>query len=321
MIFGQSGCGKTAILAKCTSQILRFVPDPENYSVILRFLGTTPLTSNINQTFNSLFYQITRIFNIKQPPKQFESAPEIKNFLIFLLNYLNIEFPHRKLVIILDSLDQLVTENYSLEWLPFELPPNTKMIYSVIPDHGNILASFKNCKLLDDSNYIQIKSLDPKIANFILNDWLKKDSRSLSDIQWKCLDKMFSQSDALYPLYVKIMYDIVSKWPSFYEPDNDFFKCLKIDDCIKYLFKSLEIFHGKLLFSRTITYITMFQNGISENELEDILSLDDDVLYDIFEFHAPPIRKLPVALWSRIKHDLKSYIVEKEIDNTRVLNW
>lgn len=67
--------------------------------------------------------------------------------------------------------------------------------------------------------------------------------------------------------------------------------------------------------------MSSFKNGISESEIEDILSLDDDVLYDIFEFHAPPIRKLPIALWSRIKHDLKGYMVEKEIDDTRVIYW
>jgi hypothetical protein len=88
-----------------------------------------------------------------------------------------------------------------------------------------------------------------------------------------------------------------------------------------YLFEALEMLHGKLLFVRSVIYMSVFKNGISESELEDILSLDDDVLYDIFEFHAPPIRKLPVALWSRIKHDLKAYLVEKEIDDTRVIYW
>jgi hypothetical protein len=83
----------------------------------------------------------------------------------------------------------------------------------------------------------------------------------------------------------------------------------------------MEKIHGKLLFSRAIIYMSSFKNGISEGEIEDILSLDDDVLYDIFEFHAPPIRRLPIALWSRIKNDLKEYMVEKEINDTRVIYW
>ena len=83
----------------------------------------------------------------------------------------------------------------------------------------------------------------------------------------------------------------------------------------------MEKIHGKMLFSRTIIYMSLFKNGICESELEDILCLDDDVLYDIFEFHAPPVRKLPIALWARIKNDLKEYMVEKEIDDTRGIYW
>jgi hypothetical protein len=51
----------------------------------------------------------------------------------------------------------------------------------------------------------------------------------------------------------------------------------------------LEKNHGKMLFSRTMIYMSSFKNGISESELEDILSIDDDVLYEIFEYHAPPV--------------------------------
>ncbi len=290
--------------------------------MILRFLGTTPGTSNIIQALNSIFHQICRIYNLKLPTHYMDSHTEIKNYLIGLLCFLSVEFPHKKLIIILDSLDQLINSDYALDWLLFSFPPNIKMIYSVIPDHANIFGDFKSNKAIDpDFSLIEIKSLDPDMARLILTDWLKKESRSLSVMQWNSLQSMFEKSEAIYPLYIRIIFDIVSKWPSFYEPDKNFTNCLKIDECIEFLFKSLEKFHGKLLFARTIIYMTMFKNGISENELEDILSLDDDVLYDIFEFHAPPIRKLPLALWSRIKHDLKSYIVEKEIDSTRVISW
>ena len=300
---------------------MKYVPDPENYSIILRFLGTTPETSSIVKTFKSIFYQISRIFNFKLPSSSFESHSEINNFLIQLFTLLYAEYPHKKLVIILDSLDQLAMNDYSLDWLLTLFPPNVKMIYSTIPDHGNILRNFQRFINIDESNLIEITSLTPDLANLILKDWLKKENKLISASQHEQLNQMFSRTTALYPLYIKILFDIVSTWPSTHVPDEKFLNCRIIDDCIKYLFSSLEIKHGKLLFSRTITYMTLFKNGISESELEDVLSLDDDVLYDIFEFHAPPVRKLPIALWSRIKHDLKSYLVEKEIDNTRVIYW
>jgi hypothetical protein len=233
-----------------------------------------------------------------------------------------VEYPHKKLVIILDSVDQLTHDAYNLEWVEYFLPPNIKMVYSTLPEHERILDNFRgrgqNLDPID--NFLEVESLDASTAHSILSDWLRRESRRLSTDQLEIISKMF-KATSVFPLYVKVIFDIVAKWPSYFKPDQKFQNCKSIDQCIMYLFESLEFLHGKLLFARTVIYMSVFKNGISESELEDILSLDDDVLYDIFEFHAPPIRKLPVALWSRIKHDLKAYLVEKEIDETRVVYW
>ena len=230
-------------------------------------------------------------------------------------------FPNKKLVIILDSIDQLNTSDYTLNWLIDTFPNNIRMIYSVLPNHGDILKNFKEkVKNMSEDNFIEIKKLDIDLSVVIVQDWLQKANRKLSVKQWDMLKLLFDSS-VLYPLYIRLVYDIVLKWPSFYEPDKNFLTCKNIDLTIKYLFNLLEIEHGKLLFSRAIIYMSSFRNGISESEIEDILSLDDDVLYDVFEFHSPPIRKLPLALWTRIKHDLSPYMVEKEVDDTRVIYW
>ena len=68
-------------------------------------------------------------------------------------------------------------------------------------------------------------------------------------------------------------------------------------------------------------YFSIFNDGISENEIEDILSIDDDVLSDVFQHHEPTIRRFPGALWQRIKNDLKDYIFESKADDIRVLHW
>ena len=55
--------------------------------------------------------------------------------------------------------------------------------------------------------------------------------------------------------------------------------------------------------------------------MEDLLSLDDDVLNSVFEFHLPPIRRLPSILWARIRADISEYIVDREADGARVMAW
>jgi len=296
------------------------VPDPQNYVVLLRFLGTTPSTSNIIKTFNSITYQLARIFNLKVNTKPLTSKLALRDYLLMQLMMINMEHPNKKVIIILDSLDQLSPEDYSLDWIFQVLPKNIKMIYSSLPEHAIPLSSYFEKFKKDHDTFVNVQSLDQNLSILILKDLLNKANRQISENQLKTLQTMF-ETAVLYPLYVKLIFDIVENWASFYDPDAAFKKCMNIDSCVKYLFQRLEEDHGKLLFSRAIIYMSSFRNGISESEIEDILSLDDDVLYDIFEFHAPPVRKLPLSLWSRIKHDLKGYMVEKEIDDTRVIYW
>lgn len=218
----------------------------------------------------------------------------LKEYLFEQLMLLKTLLPNKKLVIILDSIDQLNTSDYSLNWLIQAFPDNIRMIYSCLPNHGEILNNLKRSKI-DDCNFIEISILNNELSTLIVKDWLIKANRSLCESQWKILETMFSKA-VLFPLYIRLIFDIIMKWPSFYIPDSEFEKCLNIDITIKYLFVLYEEEHGKLLFSRAIIYMSSFKNGISESEIEDILSLDDDVLYDIFEFHSPPLRKLPSAL-------------------------
>ena len=169
-----------------------------------------------------------------------------------------------------------------------ELPDKIKVIFSTLPKYGDILDYIGRIVKLDESNFIKVESLTKAIVVTILEDWLIKKKRSLSENQWKILDELFDKA-TLFPLYVKLIFDIIVKWTSYYVPNEEFKKCINIDKCIAFLFKMLEKSHGQILFSRTMCYMSSFKNGLSESELEDILSIDDDVLYEIFEYHVPPV--------------------------------
>ena len=246
------------------------MPDPVNYSIVLRFLGTTPSTSNIIKTYTSILHQIARIFNIKMPPYAHENKQKLKDFLLDQFIFLNKFLPKRKLVVILDSIDQLNSSDYDIDWFIDLFPSNVKMIYSTLPNHGSILNRLKS-KEFEPANFIEITSLNMDLATRILRDWLGRIKRSLSKAQWQVIEKMWTSISTLYPLYVKVVFDIVTKWESFYEPDDEFKQCIDIDSTIRYLFNLLEIEHSKLLFSRAVIYMTSFKDGISESEIEDIL--------------------------------------------------
>ncbi|GCC41101.1 hypothetical protein chiPu_0025253, partial [Chiloscyllium punctatum] len=72
------------------------------------------------------------------------------------------------------------------------------------------------------------------------------------------------------------------------------------------------------LQSGTLTY----RNGLSESELKEILSLDDEVLGDIYQYWSPPnkdIIRLPPLLWTRLRYDIGDYLVERQADGFPVL--
>ena len=69
------------------------------------------------------------------------------------------------------------------------------------------------------------------------------------------------------------------------------------------------------------SYITSSKAGLSEPELEDILSLDETVLQEIFQFTDPTVRRLPPILWRKIRRDLRENFQEREADGSRVIVW
>ena len=65
------------------------------------------------------------------------------------------------------------------------------------------------------------------------------------------------------------------------------------------LFEKVENKHGWPLVSHALAYVTASKSGVSETELEDLISLDDKVLDDIYQYHLPPTRRIPPLLWTR----------------------
>ena len=47
-----------------------------------------------------------------------------------------------------------------------------------------------------------------------------------------------------------------------------------------------------MFVSRALAYITAAKSGLTESELEDILSCDDDVLEDVFQYWVPSLLSL-----------------------------
>ncbi|XP_070560212.1 NACHT domain- and WD repeat-containing protein 1-like [Ptychodera flava] len=314
VVHGPSGSGKTSVVAMA-AKLARDWLSCSDAVVILRFLGTTPNSSNIRKVLYSVVQQINKVYeDDTKIPEDMKLL--IRSFRESLLK----ATAERPLVILPDSLDQLDPDDGArqLSWLPTALPNHVKLILSTLPEAEYEYFPRLQSILQDDSNFVAVPKLAQKDVQEILDQWLSDENRRLSASQMDTVVSACRQCPL--PLFLKISFDEACRWHSYSKPEETQLK-VTVRDAIVELFERVERNHGQILVSRALGYLTTGKNGLTENELEDILSLDDDVLNDVYQYWTPPIRRLPPLLWVRIRAELSPYLVDRGADGVRVINW
>jgi len=72
------------------------------------------------------------------------------------------------------------------------------------------------------------------------------------------------------------VFEDVVLWRSFFRRHVTYL-APSVDACIKQLLERTEQQHGRMLVSHAFAYITASKEGLTESELEDVLSLDEQV--------------------------------------------
>ena len=254
-------------------------------------------------------------------PSNFDNVKEIfENTLLCIPQ-------NENLILLLDSIDQLQTIdlNNLSKWLPekFPLTSNVKCIFSTISDievgmERKKIDIYQQLKAIykDSLIEIEIKPFDESTAEEVLHSWLKQDRRCLTSIQHEWLKPKFTRRHQIDPLFLSLLYDQTLTWHSYDQSPNKAFSSIEYTvDAIEYLYDQLGNKHGQILFRHAMHYLQL-SGGLSELEIEDILSLDDESLQSIFVHYLPPLGlfRLPSNLWIRIRNDMHKYLVEKDID-------
>ncbi|VDI78486.1 Hypothetical predicted protein, partial [Mytilus galloprovincialis] len=224
------------------------------------------------------------------------------------------------LVLILDSLDQLDPSHNArgMRWLPPLIGnPHVKVIVSTLEDQK--YEAFPNLKSkVPAEGFIPVRTIPRADVKLILNHWLKRKQRRLTQEQGDLLYKSYDQCPV--PLYLNLCFLKASQWTSYMDVSRiQLYQTVR--EAINGLFAKLEKLHGYDFVSKTLGYLTAARLGLTETELEDILACDDDVLNDVYEYWTPPIRRLPPLLLVRLRHDLQQYLVERGADGATVIYW
>ena len=186
-----------------------------------------------------------------------------------------------------------------------------------------------------------IGPLDQASGADLLDMWFTYAERTLQAPQKEEVLGKFERDGM--PLYLKLVFEEACGWHS-YDPVSD----LPGDTpgLIRYMLDRLSHpeNHGAMLMSRALGYLAAAKNGLTEDELLDVLARDDEYWEDFCDHIrqieptlvrtdfselgiddlkdvSPDARRLPVIIWSRLYHDMARYLAERSADATTLFSF
>ncbi|XP_075142931.1 uncharacterized protein LOC142218232 [Leptodactylus fuscus] len=310
VLHGQPGSGKSALIAKVSAAASHWVT--RDLRVVNRFIGATGDSRNTRLLLQSLCYQIAGIFNLKT-----QFSENLRGLINEFSTVLELATESRPLMVILDGIDELSESEARLSWIPTELPPHVYFIVSV--SSVSDFSSFRHLqKVTLDQNIIQIPPLCAVEINNIIDFWLTRDCRKLTGHQRKVLHEACTACPL--PLYVVCAYMESLQWTS-YTPEREILLHPNISKMYSWFLSRLEKNHGDQVVKKSTSYISLSRNGITQEELLDLLSLDQAVMDEIRQYQGITESVFPEVLWTKLRSDFGIHLVEQRTDDSYVINW
>lgn len=322
IVHGISGSGKTALMAQAWFTL------SDSKQSVARFIGATPASAELRTLLRSLCQQL----GIGAPPSEMNEL--VRAFRSRLAGPESGEGNAVKplpAVLFLDALDQLNPSDNArmLYWLPRTLAPGVKLVISVLQGQESSPEDQRDdpFSITKPESLAEVGQLGPEEGKLLLETWLKEDGRTLQEGQINDILPKFERDGR--PLYLKVAFEESRLWRSW-----DGLPCGA--DAVPGLNEGIEGIlvdmldrlerprhHGRILVERALGHIAATKNGLTEDELLDVLSRDNEVTNDYLERNpeSPKIDRIPVVIWSRLYADLKPYMTQRRADGTIVMNF
>ena len=280
---------------------------PAEAIVISRFLGTSRDSGSSRRLMGSVIQQLHRVI---KNSKDITVPADIDRVTLHFKRALAMGTAAAPVVLVLDSLDQLSDEDQGrkLSWLPLaELPEHCYVVLSTLPDVGGCWDVIKGNVPAD--NCATVASMTADDADSVLTSWLQLAKRTVTPAQRAAL--LGAHAACPTPLFLRICVDYFAlAWRHTDEIPPDFFPTT-VADLLDNVFDNIEKVHGKETVRASLGYLSASRSGLSDNEMEDLLSCNDMVLDEIYEWWEPPVRRVPPLIWVRILSDLKGAVVQR----------
>ncbi|KAL4630189.1 NACHT and WD repeat domain-containing protein 2 [Arapaima gigas] len=320
VVYGGPCTGKTLLIAEAAKQAYSWLQKelgPETDPVVIvRFIGSTEFSTDLRTLLQSICEQIAINYCclIRFLPNKIR---EMRELLVSLMSESSFQRP---LVILLDALEQLsdADEARKLWWLPVHLPRTVRLVVTTLPNKHGILQRLR-CLVQDESRYVELTQRDRKMCSQTLKQQLLAIKRKVTSGQQIYVNEALAK--CTLPMFVNLIFREVQHWRSHKDVDATSL-CSTVHESIEQMFFSIENKLGSRFVFRALGYITMSRSGLTEMELEDILSLDNSVLGDIMVSSSPknPLR-ISYDFVAKLKEELEGYLIERQVRNVTLMVW
>uniref|UniRef100_A0A8C5WG25 NACHT and WD repeat domain-containing protein 2 n=1 Tax=Leptobrachium leishanense TaxID=445787 RepID=A0A8C5WG25_9ANUR len=310
VLHGDQGSGKSSITAKVASLAKQWIDG--DLRIVTRFIGTTGESRSIRLLLQSLCYQIADIYNLST-----HFSEDLKGLINEFSSLLELATEHMPLMIVLDGIDELSDHKAKLSWIPTVLPQHIYFIVSTSTESE--CASLKHLQKHSSHHiFVLIPPLSSVEIHAMTESWLTRDQRRLTSDQRKVL---FNACTACpLPLFVLGSYMETYLWTS-YASDKDTNLQSNISKMYSWILARLERNHGEQVVKKTTSFISFSRNGITLEELLDLLSLDQAVMNEVKQYQGVTVSVFPESLWLKLHNDFGIHLVEQRTDNTYVINF
>ena len=165
---------------------------------------------------------------------------------------------------------------------------------------------------------MEITSLSASDATKIRDNTLKCNGRTLSNEQAELLREAIKATSS--PLFIKLACITASRWHSYDSVDKEKLSN-DISNQLEVLLQTLEERYGEKAVGHALGYLSLARHGLSDAEMNDLLSCDDAVLDEIYSKSQPSIRRVPTFLWVALCQELSPFLLECVADNHGLRTW
>lgn len=249
ILTGPLGSGKTSCLATFSSNLYLQLaayesntpewPKFKKHAILIRFIGIDNNSKHLRSLLKSICLQLNYIRNNsgdennKKPNDDEYSTSDVPNRLSDLKKYFKKHLTQSsnnsqtKLIIILDSLQDLSTNDFSykLDWLPKHLGPNCKLILSLSSESTELLERLKRRYTNEKKSFTRLDYLSIEQSEYMIRKFLETKNYRLDENQLNKLNELI-QTKPILSLHLKVLSEEFLNWKSFTTID----KCILKDN-------------------------------------------------------------------------------------------